>query len=131
MSTKIDADYLKNAFGYDIKREIRGEAASSSTTLAGLFNGVYDEMYILAVSQDVTVETVSDMELRLDTPEKKEWFKKAQAYQLMYEMSNGRNPMFVPESFDTNAKAWDWCSQTLRIMRFELGFNRPTLFTQR
>lgn len=131
MSTKIDADYLKNAFGYDIKQEIRSTTADSSATLSGLFQGVYDEMYILAISQDVTVETVSDMELRLDTQEKKEWFKKAQAYQLLYEMSNGRNSMFTPESFDVNAKAWDWCSQTLRIMRFELGFNHPTLFTQR
>ncbi len=131
MATQIDAQYLKTEFGYDIKNEIRGETVGSSNTLTALFKGVYDEMYILAISCDVTVKSVADMELRLDTPEKKEWFKKAQSYQLIYEMRSGKNSMFVPDSFDANAKAWDWNGDTLRIMRFVLGFNHPTLFTQR
>ncbi len=131
MATKIDAQYLKSKFDYDIKNEIRGDTVSSSNTLAALFGGVYDEMYILAISQDETVKSIEDMESRLDTSEKQEYFRKAQAYQLIYEMRNGKNSMFVPESYDTHSKAWDWNSETLRIMRFVLGFNRPTLFTKR
>ena len=131
MATKIDADYLTNAFGYDIKRELRGEVVSSSAALNALFDGVYDEMLMLASSDDITVKTVEDMEARLDTPEKQDWFRKAQGYQLIYEMRAGKNTMFVPDSFDANAKSWDFCRDTLRIMRNILGFNRPTLFTRR
>lgn len=131
MATKIDADYLTNAFGYDIKRELRGEVVSSSAALNALFDGVYDEMLMLASSDDITVKTVEDMEARLDTPEKQDWFRKAQGYQLIYEMRTGKNTMFVPDSFDANAKSWDFCRDTLRIMRNILGFNRPTLFTRR
>lgn len=131
MATKIDAQYLKQKFGYDIKNELRSEVASSSTALIALYNQAYDEMYMLASSDDITVTCLADMEARLDTPEKQEWFKKAQCYQLMYEMRSGKNSMFTPDNFEINAKAWDWCSDTLRIMRNILGFNRPTLFTRR
>ena len=131
MATKIDAQYLKTNFGYDIKNELRSEVASSSNALIALFNQAYDEMYMLAKSDDCTVECLADMEARLDTPEKQDWFRKAQCYQFMYEMRSGKNSMFTPENFDINAKAWDWCSDTLRIMRSILGFNQPTLFTKR
>lgn len=131
MATKIDAQYLKTNFAYDIKSELRSEIASSSNALIALFNQVYDEMFMLASSDDETVKCLADMETRLDTPEKQDWFRKAQSYQLMYEMRSGKNPMFTPENFDVNAKAWDWCSDALRIMRNILGFNQPTLFTRR
>ena len=131
MATKIDANFLKTRFGYDIKNELRSEVASSSNALISYFNQAYDEMFMLATSDDVTVKCLADMEARLDTPEKQEWFRKAQGYQLMYEMRSGKNPMFTPDNFDLNAKAWDWCSDTLRIMRNILGFNQPTLFTRR
>ena len=131
MATKIDAQYLKHNFGYDIKNELRSEAVSSSNAMIALFNQAYDEMYMLAKNDDGTVKCLDDMEARLDTPEKQEWFKKAQSYQLMYEMRSGKNSMFTPENFDINAKAWDWCSDTLRIMRHILGFNHPPLFTTR
>lgn len=131
MATKINAQYLKNNFGYDVKEELRGEVTSSSNALIVLFNQAYDEMFMLASSDDETVKCLDDLEARLDTPEKQEWFKKAQSYQLMYEMRSGKNSMFTPDTFDINAKAWDWCSDTLRIMRNILGFNQPTLFTKR
>lgn len=131
MATKIDAQYLKKTFNYDIKEELRGEVLSSSGALMTIFNNVYDEMFMLASCDDVTVGCLADMEARLDTPEKQEWFKKAQSYQLMYEMRTGKNTMFIPDLFDLNAKAWDWCGDTLRIMRHILGFNQPTLFTRR
>lgn len=131
MATKIDAQYLKTNFGYDIKNELRSEVASSSNALIALFNQVYDEMFLLASSDDITVRCIADMETRLDTPEKQDWFRKAQCYQLMYEMRNGKNSMFTPDNFDINAKSWDWCSDTLRIMRQVLGFNHPTMFTKR
>ena len=130
METRIDADYLTNAFGYDIKRELRGEVVSSSAALNALYDNVYAEMLMLASSDDITVKTVEDMEARLDTPEKQDWFRKAQGYQLIYEMRTGKNTMFVPDSFDANAKSWDFCRDTLRIMRNILGFNNPTLFTR-
>lgn len=131
MATKIDAKYLKSTFNYNIKEELRGEVMSSSGALMTIFNGVYDEMFILAKSNDVTVACLADMEARLDTEEKQEWFRKAQAYQLIYEMRTGKNSLFIPENFDINSKSYDWCRDTLRIMRDILGFNRPTLFTQR
>lgn len=131
MATKINPDDLTNLFGYDIKKELRGEVASSSAAINAMFDGVYDEMLILASNDDITVKTVEDMEARLDTPEKQDWFRKAQGYQLIYEMRTGKNTMFVPDSFDANAKSWDFCRDTLRIMRNILGFNRPTLFTRR
>lgn len=131
MATKIDAQYLKKNFAFDIKNELRSEVASSSTALIAYFNQAYDEMYMLAKSDDITVTCLADMETRLDTPEKQDWFRKAQSYQLMYEMRSGKNSMFTPDNFEINAKAWDWCSDTLRIMRNILGFNRPTLFTGR
>lgn len=131
MATKIDAAFLKTYFDYNIKEEIRGETASTSNSLTALFNKIYDEMYMLAASDDKTVKCLADMEARLDTSEKRDWFKKAQGYQLIYEMMSGKNSMFTPDLFDINAKAWDWCSDTLRIMRHVLGFNHPTLFTQR
>lgn len=131
MATKIDAQYLKANFGYDVKNELRSEAVSSSNAMIALFNQVYDEMFILAKSDDCTVKCLSDLEARLDTPEKQDWFRKAQSYQFMYEMGSGKNSLITPENYDINAKAWDWCSQTLRIMRDVLGFNQPTLFTKR
>ena len=131
MATKIDEKYLKKTFNYDIKEELRGEVLSSSGALMTIFNNVYDEMFMLASCDDETVVCLADMEARLDTPEKQEWFRKAQSYQLMYEMRTGKNTMFIPDLFDLNAKAWDWCSDTLRIMRNILGFNQPTLFTRR
>lgn len=131
MATKIDAQYLKTNFGYDIKNELRSEAVSSSNAMTALFNQVYDEMYMLAKSDDVTVTCLADMEERLDTPEKQDWFKKAQCYQLMYEMRSGKNTLITPENFDINAKAWDWCADSVRIMRHILDFNHPTLFTAR
>lgn len=131
MATKIDAQYLKVNFGYDIKNELRSEVVSSSNALIALFNQAYDEMYMLASSDDVTMTCLADMEARLDTPEKQDWFKKAQCNQLMYEMRSGKNSLITPDNFDINAKAWDWCADTLRIMRNVLGFNQPTLFTQR
>lgn len=131
MATKIDAQYLKLNFDYDIKNELRSEAVSSSNALRAIFNQMYDKMFALASSDDVTVTSLADVEARLDTPEKQEWFRKAQAYQLIYEMRSGENSMFTPEDFNINAKAWDWNSETLRIMRKILGFNHPTIFTQR
>lgn len=131
METKINAQYLKSKFNYDIKEKLRGEVVSSSGALMTIFNGVYDELFMLIKEEDVTVTCVADMEARLDTPEKQDWFRKAQCYQLMYEMRTGKNSMFVPDSFYIDAKAWDWCSDTLRITRHVLGFNHPTLFTQR
>lgn len=131
MATKIDADYLTNAFGYDIKRELRGEVVSSSAALNALYDNVYAEMLMLASSDDITVMTADDMEARLDTPEKQDWFRKAQGYQLIYEMRTGKNTMFTPDSFDTRSVAFDFCRDTLRIMRNILGFNNPTIFTQR
>lgn len=131
MATKIDADYLYNTFGYDIKSKLRSDVVSSSAALNALFDGVYGEMIMLATSDDVTVKTVEDIEARLDTPEKQDWFRKAQGYQLIYEMRTGKNTMFIPESLDTRAAAFDLCRDTLRIMRNILGFNNPTIFTQR
>lgn len=131
MTTKIKPDDLTDLFGYDIKKELRGEVASSSAAINALFDGVYDEMLMLASSDDITVKTVEDMEARLDTPEKQDWFRKAQGYQLIYEMRSGKNTMFTPDSFDTRSVAFDFCRDTLRIMRNILGFNRPTLFTRR
>lgn len=132
MATKIEkADYLTNTFGYDIKKELRGETVSSSAALNAIFNNAYDEMFMLAASEDVTVKTVEDLESRLDTPEKQEWFRKAQGYQIIYEMRTGKNTLFVPDSFDTYAKSWDYSRDTLRIMRDILGFNNPTIFTRR
>lgn len=131
MATKIDADYLSNTFGYDIKSKLRSDVVSSSEALNALFDGVYDEMLLLASSDDVTVKTAADIEGRLDTPEKQDWFRKAQGYQLIYQMRTGKNTMFIPESFDTRETAFDWCRDTLRIMRNVLGFNSPTIFTQR
>lgn len=131
MATKIDDNYLLTEFDFDIKNILRGETASSSQSLSAIFGKIYDDMFMLAASDDITVRCLEDMEARLDTPEKQAWFKKAQGYQLIYEMRAGKNTLFIPDSFDTRAKAWDWCSDTLRIMRNILGFNNPTLFTRR
>lgn len=131
MATKIDDNYLLTEFDFDIKNILRGETASSSQSLSAIFGKIYDDMFMLAASDDITVRCLADMEARLDTPEKQAWFKKAQGYQLIYEMRAGKNTLFIPDSFDTRAKAWDWCSDTLRIMRNILGFNNPTLFTRR
>lgn len=131
MATKIDAKYLKSNFDYDIKEELRGEVMSSSGALTTIFNKVYDEMFVLAKSDDVTVLSLSDMEERLDTEEKQEWFRKAQCYQLVYEMSAGKNTLFIPDTFSLDAKSYDWSRDALRIMRNILGFNHPTIFTQR
>lgn len=131
MATKIDAKYLKSNFDYDIKEELRGEVMSSSGALMTIFNGIYDEVFSLVKSEDVTVTCLSDMEARLDTEEKQDWFRKAQCYQLIYNMRTGKNTMFIPDTFSLDDKSYDWCRDTLRIMRNILGFNRPTIFTER
>lgn len=131
MATNIDANYLKTTFDYDIKNKLRGKTTGSSMALGVLFGAVYDEMVVLVTQSDVTVKTAADMEARLDTPEKQAWFRKAQGYQLVYEMETGKNTLFAPESFDTRTVAFDWCRDTLRIIRHILGFNQPTLFTAR
>lgn len=76
METKINAQYLKSKFNYDIKEKLRGEVVSSSGALMTIFNEVYDELFMLIKKEDVTVTCVADMEARLDTPEKQDWFRK-------------------------------------------------------
>ena len=131
MATKINTEYLEKNFDYNLKEEIRGDSSSSSATILAAINRVYDEMFVLIKDCDITVQTLADMESRLDTEEKQDWFRKAQCYQLIYEHTSGKNALIIPDTFDINAKSWDWCSDTVRIIRKILGFNRPTLFTQR
>lgn len=131
MPTTIDEKYLKSRFDYDITEELRSLSKNTSASKAFLFQKVYDTLFDFIMQEDVRVTSEADMEARLSDDAKKDKFRQAQAYQLIYIMTNGDNSLIIPDDLNINAKAWDICQSTVRILRHVLKFNRPTPFTER
>lgn len=125
---KVTNDFIVNNFGKNLALEMRSEAVDANRQVEIYLDRLYERICAKVMQDDVRVQSLDDIRSRLDTEEKVELFKKAQAWQAIYESSNAINGLVLDEhSMSYN----DWNRDTLRILRHILGFNRPTMFTQR
>ena len=128
--TSLTPEYLKERFDFNLKERVRGKTTSSGRTISDVLEQIYQDVCVKAMGLDIRLRSPEDVEAGLDSPQKKDWFLQAQAYQLIYQFGNGKNSLILDENFNPASKAFDWCADTLRLLRV-LGFNRPTLFTAR
>jgi len=128
MILKIDNNYIINALGKDLVQDIRSETTDAERQVRIYLDALFNRVVAKVMQDDVTVCSLADIEARLDTEDKVELFKTAQAWQAVYEMSNGINALVLDEHGSVGN---DWNRVTTRILRYGLGFNRPTLFTAR
>ena len=128
MSLKIDNDYIINTLGKNLVEDARAETTDAERHVRLYLDNLYTRTLVKVMEDDVTVTSEDALLARLDTEEKVELFKTAQAWQAVYEMSNGINALVLDEHSDVGK---DWNRVTTRILRNALGFNRTTLFTAR
>lgn len=119
MATKIDNDYMIKHFDYDVNAHIR--TTLNNTAKRGWFDETYNEVVGFAIEKDHRVQSAEDVEARLDNETRKENFRRAQAYQLIYDVETERNAPLPEQPYNQSYRAFDWSSQTIRIMR-NLGF---------
>ena len=127
--TMISEDYLTNRFDFPLSAKLRYRQ-SASLSVRAILERIYWDMVELVCVLDDTVHTAGDVEARLRDDDRRELFRQAQAYQLIYQFENGKNTLILDETRDLTARGNDWCRDAVRILRKGLGFNSSGLFTQ-
>lgn len=127
--TKINNEYMVEKFDTNVVEELRGMTTTSGAQNI-IFDKIYFAIYLLVKREDIRIKLPSDIESALVTEDEKELYRKAQAYILLFQLENGPADLITPENYDLNAKSWRYPKAAVEIIH-ALGFNRPTLFTQR
>lgn len=128
-NTTIDAEYLKSEFDFNIKEFLKDKSTSSGNSLKVVFNRIYTDMYIYVKSNNIDISSLADLETLLNTDERKDFYKQAQAYQLIYQLSNGKNSLIIDDNGNSNPQ-FDTCRDAENIIRHVLGLYKRSMFLE-
>ena len=129
MKTKLTTDYMLKWFDFDVVTNLRSETINPMAAEI-LLDRIYMMTFALVRREDRRIVVPSQMENQLVTEEQKDIFMQAQAYICIHAFENGIADLVVPANYDINAKAWRYPKIAVELIH-ALGFNRPSIFTER